>query len=97
MYDNQTPHQKANLIYGGRLRYARALVAQAQSAEKMYPGMFTQSEINQIAEISENAAQRAKEVYDNTIQELSSNSTNTKAGSGPSPVSSERVGQQPEG
>jgi len=62
-YEHLPPQQKANLSYGGRIRYARCLISNAEAAVRMYPGIFTDEEIEQIRKIALDAIDRAKADY----------------------------------
>lgn len=84
VYDHLPEKQRSQLSYGGKIRYARCLIANAESAIRMYPGMFTDAEIKQIQKISLDAIDRAKTDF-------------AKDGGRPASVDSESSWKQPQG
>jgi len=66
VHKNTLPH----LIYGSKLRYARCLVSNATTANKLHEGTFTQAEMQQIQEISDNAIRRASKEREEEIRRL---------------------------
>lgn len=98
-YEKQTPRQRANLQYGGKLRYARSLPGQVSSGNMMYPGMYTDEETRQVQAISAAAIERAKKAHEEAIAQLDQGADcdSTKADRRAETIDREHSGQQPEG
>ena len=63
MYEKCNPGQRAGLMLGNRLRYAKCLLGNAVAGNRFDVNTFTQDEMDLIKEISENAIARAQKTY----------------------------------
>jgi hypothetical protein len=87
-YSHLDASRQVNLRYGSKIRYARCLLGNATSAEKMNPGTFTEEELATIKRIETDVIARAEKEYKDAKKASAANPD-----SGSAPVDSVSTGK----